>query len=139
YFDLDAVRTPGPAMDRPTGRGTNGSVKAAKDPQSTTWKHGKPLVNHPAGAPPLDWWEIPPGGYQGAHYAVYPEALCVRPIEAMCPRRVCTTCGEPSRRITEATPEYAEKLGGSIAGRVGKSKASGYLGSTQPEGDHIVA
>src|SRR5690606_21204494 len=29
YFDLDAARTPGPAMDRPTGRGTNGSVKAA--------------------------------------------------------------------------------------------------------------
>src|SRR5690606_25327964 len=28
-----------------------------------------------SGAPLLDWWEIPPGGYPGSHYAVYPPAL----------------------------------------------------------------
>jgi site-specific DNA-methyltransferase (adenine-specific) len=58
--------------------------------------------SHPAGAPPLDWWEIPTQPYKGSHYATWPEALCVRPILAMCPQRVCVTCGEPSRRIVDA-------------------------------------
>lgn len=38
-----------------------------------------------------------------SHYAVYPPALCERPIESMVPRKVCTGCGEPSRRIVEVT------------------------------------
>lgn len=32
----------------------------------------------------------------------WPEKICVRPIRSMCPRRVCVTCGEPSRRIVHA-------------------------------------
>lgn len=32
----------------------------------------------------------------------------------MCPRRVCTVCGQPSRRIVEPTVEYAKVLGDSI-------------------------
>ena len=31
----------------------------------------------------------------------YPPELCVVPIEASCPRRVCLTCGQPSRRTVE--------------------------------------
>jgi DNA modification methylase len=92
WFDLDAVRTPSDyhrdslytSKTTPPGQRPNGS-------QHTT---------NPAGAPPLDWWAINAGGYAGAHYAVYPPELCRRPIEAMCPRRVCRTCGQPSRRIT---------------------------------------
>jgi hypothetical protein len=56
----------------------------------------------PAGAPPLDWWEIPTQGFPGAHYATWPKALCVRPILSMCPQRVCTECGEPSRRLVDS-------------------------------------
>jgi site-specific DNA-methyltransferase (adenine-specific) len=48
-----------------------------------------------------DAWEISPGGYSGTHYAVFPPELCVKPIEAMCPRRVCRTCGKPSRRLVD--------------------------------------
>jgi site-specific DNA-methyltransferase (adenine-specific) len=59
--------------------------------------------NNPAGAPLLDYWEIPPGGYKGSHYAVFPEALVVPLVKAMCPEKVCRTCGEPSRRIVETT------------------------------------
>ena len=33
-----------------------------------------------------------------SHYAVYPPALCERPIKSMVPAKVCTVCGEPSRR-----------------------------------------
>ena len=34
-----------------------------------------------------------------SHYAVWPPELVKQLVDEMCPRRVCTTCGEPSRRI----------------------------------------
>lgn len=40
-----------------------------------------------SGAPPLDWWDLPW------------EAVRDRLVRAMCPDRVCRTCGQPSRRI----------------------------------------
>jgi hypothetical protein len=49
-------------------------------------------------------WEIPTEPYTGAHYATWPKELCRRPILAMCPERVCTICGEPSRRVVDLTP-----------------------------------
>src|SRR5690606_38053034 len=107
YFDLDAVRTPSEDT-RP--RNTNGPKALGHDDPAHMRKYDTRTTN-PAGAPPLDWWHIPPGGYEGAHYAVYPEALCVRPIEAMCPHRVCTTCGEPSRRIAETTNAVGKATG----------------------------
>jgi hypothetical protein len=60
---------------------------------------------HSGGAPLLDYWEIPPGGYQGAHYAVFPQELVVPLVKAMTPQKVCLTCGEPSRRIVETSYE----------------------------------
>lgn len=33
---------------------------------------------------------------------MYPPELVVRPVEAMCPRRVCRTCGKPSRRLVDS-------------------------------------
>jgi hypothetical protein len=47
-----------------------------------------------------DTYDLPPGGYTGAHYAVWPPALVAPMVEEMCPRRVCRTCGGPSRRLT---------------------------------------
>lgn len=102
WFDLDAVRVPGASYDRPVGR-PNGSKGRDRNDVS---KWDERLVTNPAGAPPLDWWEITAGGYKGSHYAVYPPELCRRPIQAMCPRRVCTTCGVPSRRVTADSPAY---------------------------------
>jgi site-specific DNA-methyltransferase (adenine-specific) len=52
---------------------------------------------------PLDWWNIPPGGFSGAHYAVWPPELLVKPIKAMCPEKICRQCGEPSRRIVKTS------------------------------------
>lgn len=111
YFDLDAVRTPADeAHKRPSVNkreevpGRSDQVVAPLGPD------GQRIISHPAGAPPLDWWEIPPGGYPGSHYAVYPPELCIKPIEAMCPRKVCTTCGQPSERIT-GEAEYVRSNG----------------------------
>lgn len=66
-----------------------------------------------------DVWELSPGGYEGAHFAVYPPELCVVPIKSMCPERVCTTCGQPSRRIVEVESVATRNTNGpkSLAGR----------------------
>ena len=95
YFDLDAVRTEHKDPVRLSRR-----VKATG--RADTWGgfYEPGLNGNPVGAPPLDWWEISAQAYKGSHYATFPEALCVKPILAMCPRRVCTSCGLPSERIT---------------------------------------
>jgi site-specific DNA-methyltransferase (adenine-specific) len=104
WFDLDAVRTecttPDTRADVPYPRQMRGRL-------GTDGENGPSAnANNPAGAPPLDWWEIPTQPYAGSHYATWPEKLLVRPILSMCPERVCTVCGEPSRRITATTEEY---------------------------------
>jgi hypothetical protein len=106
YFDLDAVRTTASSNSHGGGTWTKqGGADASRGIEPKT------LAN-PAGAPPLDhWWHdeydqdawlLSTEPYKGAHYATWPTDLCVTPIESMCPRRVCRTCGEPSRRITES-------------------------------------
>lgn len=75
-----------------------------------------------------DAWEISPGGYKGAHFATWPTELLVRPIEALCPRRVCRTCGEPSRRIVDT-----EKVGMMTVGAAAASKGIGGGDSGNPD------
>lgn len=41
-------------------------------------------------------------GYGGAHYAVWPAELVKLLVDEMCPRSVCRSCGEPSRRVVDA-------------------------------------
>lgn len=100
WFDLDAVRTM--TADAGKVRSYTPENSGAVNPHHG-WTGPGSGRDNPAGAPPLDWWKISPGGYEGSHYAVFPAELCRIPIEASCPRRVCRTCGEPSRRETEAT------------------------------------
>lgn len=99
YWDIDAVRTP-PTVDPATYSGNGYTKGNPADPGRVTAMPG-----NAAGAPPLDWWEISTQGYPGSHYATWPEALLTRPIEVMCPRRVCTVCGKASTRIT-GEPTY---------------------------------
>jgi site-specific DNA-methyltransferase (adenine-specific) len=94
YFDLDAVRE---ASDYHREGSENYNQK---DRPGQTRRGTLHTVNS-NGSPPLDWWSIPPGGFPGSHYAVFPPELCVRPIKAMCPERVCTVCGQPCARIVE--------------------------------------
>lgn len=97
YFDLDAVRT---ATD-PANKRTTCAADGKSDRQTVR-------TTNPAGAPPLDWWEVTTEPYSGSHYATWPRRLLTRPIESMCPREVCRTCGEPRRRIVGDTQEYAD-------------------------------
>ena len=109
YFDLDAVRT----VNNPDRIGSpamsNRAAREAGPEEKFTAANGRgDGEQHPGGAPPLDWWEIATEPYQGTHYATWPSSLCVRPIKAMCPQRVCRECGKPSARIVDAR-RIAEK------------------------------
>jgi hypothetical protein len=110
YFDLDAVRTP---------HRRDYSLETKRHgigPAETNRNHGRDEYTNSgneAGAPPLDWWQIPTQPYPGAHYATWPEQLCVTPIKSMCPQRVCTVCGKPSRRIVEHDYKPDDSGGGS--------------------------
>lgn len=97
WFDLDAVRTPYSAPGK-TQRNGGARTDISRDPTGKETNHV--VHQNPIGAPPLDWWEIPTEAYPGSHYATWPRRLLETPIESMCPREVCTRCGEPRRRIT---------------------------------------
>jgi site-specific DNA-methyltransferase (cytosine-N4-specific) len=43
------------------------------------------VAGHPLGRNPGDVWSIPTRPFKGAHFAVYPERLCERPILSSCP------------------------------------------------------
>jgi hypothetical protein len=122
YFDLDAVRTdylhPGhPQVGKQTSYRPGMSGEGYGDDGRGT---GRIRTEHPAGAPPLDWhadehpedgdwlWKLSTQPYAGSHYATFPLTLPKRLIEAMCPQRVCVTCGAPSVRIVEQPPELKE-------------------------------
>ena len=132
YFDLDAVRHPSD-YDRPNLRG-KGSRPGGTPPgqKENTSDH---TVN-PAGAPPLDWWEIPTEPYKGSHYATFPTALLTKPILAMTPERVCLTCGEPSRRIVEVT--YEEGSGGTTGVRRNLAEPDGRTNGTGMTGKKVM-
>lgn len=55
-------------------------------------------------------WRVQMGQTSKKHYAVYPAALCERPIAMTCPLQVCTICGHQRSRITEMV-EYDEGRG----------------------------
>jgi site-specific DNA-methyltransferase (adenine-specific) len=113
YFDLDAVRSE-PAhgyvstRSAPNHREIPGQPKNLCNPLN---EDGLRIDCNPAGAPPLDTWIIPTAPYKGSHYATFPPALVVKPLLAMCPERVCTSCGEPSRRVTDVDYERDERGG----------------------------
>lgn len=100
WFDLAAVRT---EHMHPNAKHYVGNVA------DTRGDHGEPqkqIHNHPAGAPPLDYWNdshdtwnVTTQPSSLAHYAMWPPRLAERLVLSMCPEWVCRTCGEPRRRV----------------------------------------
>jgi site-specific DNA-methyltransferase (adenine-specific) len=111
YFDLDAVRTEPVRGPRPNEIAGNGKLRRES---GSTVDHSSMSSPSWAGAPPLDWhadehpedgdwlWKLSTQPYKGSHFATFPMALPKKMIESMCPLKVCTVCGVPSTRITEA-------------------------------------
>lgn len=90
-----------------------------------------------ASAPPLDaWfdqhdtWTIPTQPSALAHYAMWPPSLAERLVVSMCPRWVCSVCGDPRRRIEgRSTTPYVRSYhqgqhGGTSTGGVGRHTAT---------------
>lgn len=128
WFDLDAVRTENPRANEFSR--TRAQLNRG-NPGFHTGDDSSDAAQNPLGAPPLDLFLMSPAQYRGSHYAVMPEQLCAIPIESQCPRRVCRTCGTPSRRISFVAqspftdlPGIAEKRGG------GRAKTPAGLGKT---------
>lgn len=130
YFDLDAVRTKHDRAAHTDNRGAHRRDGIGGRPDQVmnpVDENGYRIQENQAGAPPLDWWEIPTQPYTGAHYATWPTALLVRPIKAMCPERVCRTCGAPSRRIVETEQE---DTGRTSNGRKPRDRSESFAGTT---------
>jgi site-specific DNA-methyltransferase (cytosine-N4-specific) len=47
--------------------------------------HGANVVYSERGKNPGDFWRISIRPFRGAHFAVYPEELCIKPIKSSCP------------------------------------------------------
>jgi DNA modification methylase len=138
WFDLTAVRTT-PTQDPSTYSG-NGYTKGnpAGNGQST------PMAGNPAGAPPLDaWfdehdtWTVTTQPSSLAHYAMWPAKLAERLILSMCPAEVCTSCGEPRRRIEQPSAKYSAIRGAVGDFKAGRDRGTGLNGHTQyHNGEH---
>lgn len=131
YFDGDAVRVPFTGHGGTgTGqrKGQNGAKAMDNRPDDlSTW------INTHEGAPLLDWWKISTYSYEGAHYATFPPALVEPAIKSMCPLKVCTVCGEPSRRIVMESPSSATGLPGVADRRHGERAGLGATGQQHTE------
>lgn len=122
WFDLDAIRQPASPNTHP--RTLTGIRRQARTGKATAagrggnWASLDELDTTGTNAPPLDhWWDHEPTGADGdlvwhinthgsrlAHYAMWPPALAQRLIRSMCPHEVCTTCGQPRRRLVDVAP-----------------------------------
>ena len=110
FFDLDAIRQPHrsgttgaraakePGTPRESWRGPNGMAATGLHALKARGK-----VGHPLGKNPGDVWTIAPGGYRGAHHAIFPLALAERMIAVGSPEARCTRCRLPwQRRVIRA-------------------------------------
>jgi hypothetical protein len=117
WFDLTAVRSdPSPNTHARTAKGIDHrdtTGKAAADGRGGGWST-LGTMHLTGGPPPLDtWfdeydhahdvWSMTSQPSSLAHYAMWPARLADRLVQSMCPTEVCTTCGEPRRRIEHAT------------------------------------
>jgi len=84
------------------------SQSIARDHAGWFRKDGSPIVDFEKGKNPGDFWNINTQPFPEAHFAVFPEKLCEKPIKAGCPEEVCKKCGKARVRIVEkekAPPE----------------------------------
>jgi len=107
YFDLDSTREPyteplnrwgGPKIDIPKKTKWKSDDEKAKWAMSVRERQSRPNLK---GKNPGDAWIINTQPFPEAHFAVFPEKLCERPIKAGCPEQICKKCGKVRVRIIE--------------------------------------
>lgn len=77
-------------------------------------------THHPKGKNPSDYWQINTKPFPQAHFAVYPEAICKRPIKSSCPHAVCRECGRPKTRLSRSRGKRRISLGRTDQGKWAK-------------------
>lgn len=103
YFDLDAVREPHKknSLERDK-RGVNKNKWTDGADGQSQHSMQKPTDEqnalNPKGKNPGDMWTISTASMSEAHFAVYPDELCEKPVKAGCPKKVCVECGKPYER-----------------------------------------
>jgi len=128
-FDKRPLDRSGRAGDSPLGKNpadviTSSEAKFLNDSLSSPTRHlarsrdkyrtlGLPEGNI-KGKNPSDFWSINTKPFPQAHFAVYPEAICMMPIKSSCPLQICKSCGKPRMRISRPTKTYAKKLGKAV-------------------------
>lgn len=105
----------------------DGATRRAEPPRGARGVHLRRALERAGILTTADALDISPTGYSGAHYAVWPKELVRVLVDEMCPRRVCSTCGQPSRRQVEAEPSPYNGLPG-IAERRSNGRSKGPLG-----------
>ena len=81
------------AVKVPGGSGWTGHPAGG---QARILRENDPRWLQPNGKNPGDCWDIVTARRQQAHFAIFPEKLCERPILAGCPKCACSNCGMPA-------------------------------------------
>lgn len=150
YFNLDAVRIPHKTASKAATISTN--AKDRPNPYIRTGRlpprGGEPNAYHPIGKNPGDCWSITTKPCPGAHFAVFPDTLCERPILAGCPTHVCIRCGTPRREFAKRTlnpqafnirgRDVKNKRFGHIDRVASQEEVNGYSGPCESSGKPLV-
>jgi len=112
YFDLDAIREAQKYPEDVIRRMRQDKEAGVKPFQKGSFvsRHIK-KINYKTRDPerhinmcgknPGDAWTIPTQPRPEAHFATFPDKLCIKPIIATCPAQVCKKCGKARVRITK--------------------------------------
>lgn len=102
WYDLDAIREPHKSASiHRSRREDNRHEHSARQSVANEETLNPDQFSHPNGKNPGDVFEIPTLSFPESHFAVYPPALCTKPIKATAPPLVCADCGQPYERETE--------------------------------------
>jgi hypothetical protein len=63
---------------------------------------------HPLGKNPSDFFKSNTKPYPEAHFAVFPEDICIPRIKSSTPKEVCSSCGKARERITETSQKWRD-------------------------------
>ncbi|TET41486.1 MAG: hypothetical protein E3J60_04460 [Dehalococcoidia bacterium] len=101
-YDLDAIREEHREGSHSRGgkkfRGT--VLESGQAAKKGGWNEYPATIN-PAGKNPGDVWAISTQPRPEAHFATFPDKLCIKPILATCPAEICRKCGKTRVRITK--------------------------------------
>jgi DNA modification methylase len=83
-------------------------------------------------------WEVPHGGYKGAHFATFPESLILPCIKAGTSEKgCCTECGAPWKRVVERTRQATRLLPCASRNEVERGQAGENSKTTDVNGERL--